>query len=164
MRDFKGTSLRWNISCMNTNFKELLLRIKLLGRWFSIDDLLRVDPLFDLSLFNQTFKRGQIWNMTRHVSGQNHADHSLSKRLELVLWELLEEIESFRVNNCKGFGDMEVFLNTLIVVTNCPWADWIYMIRVIQTVVCKIMANSCDYNAKSVQFVELGKLQQIALF
>jgi len=101
--------------------------------------------------------------MTRHIGRQNHSDHSLSKRLELVLREFLKKVESFRVDNCKGLGNMEVLLNTLVIVTNCPLTNCIYMVRIIKTIMCKIMTNRGNNNAKSVQFVELSKLQEIAL-
>ena len=163
MSDFERTCLSRHISSMNTDLKELLLRVELFRRWFSIYDLFRVDSFFDLPLLNQTFERCEIWDMTRHISSKYHPDHSFSECFEFIFWEVLQKVKFFRVEDWKRFCHMEVLLYTLVIVTYCSLADWIYMVRIIKAIMRKIVTNRSYNNTKSVQCVQFRKLKQVSL-
>lgn len=69
--------------------------------------------------------------MARHISSKNHAHHSFSESFKLILAELLHEVKALAVEDRERLCNMEVFLNALIVVPNCPNANRVNMVGVV---------------------------------
>lgn len=162
-RDVEGSALSGHVSCVQTDFDQLLFGVELLGCGTVVDDFVGICPVLDFTLLQKRLEGTEISDVTRHIRCQNHTDHTLAEGLELVIGEFRHKVKLLLVHNSIGLSHMEVLLHRLVVVSDCALADCIHVVGVVEAVVPVIVAHATGQDREKIQLVQLGQLLQTAL-
>jgi len=79
--------------------------------------------------------------MPCHISRQDHADHTLAERFELIIAKGFQEVIVFLLQECKALCNVIVLLHCLVVVSDGSLAHRVHMVSIVHSVMAEVVAN-----------------------
>lgn len=99
--NLKGPSLCGDVSRVDSELKQLLLRVELFLVRFHVYQQFSVLPAGDTFLLQKGLNLGEIRSMTSHVCCQNDSNEALSECLEVVPRKLLQKVVLSLIEDAK---------------------------------------------------------------
>ena len=109
-----------------------------------------IRTLLNRFLFYFVVHLGLLTHMFRHVSRQNHSYHSLTEDLSLISMKGFNKIIFGCQEYLHALRGVPIFLDCLVMESQCPFSHKVHVIWVVKTIVCKIVTGCCRYGRHQV--------------
>jgi len=127
---------------MDQEIKALLLACELLLVVLRLNDQVAIVALLlDVFVLDFVFDYIDVTCVVSHISCQNHADHSLSENLLLIIRERFNKVVRRFEQQLHSFGSMPVFLHSLVVVPQRAVCHKVDMVGIVVPIVVVVMAG-----------------------